>query len=1258
MRIELTITGPSGRHDIAIVGDPLPTVGAVRAELAARAGAGPDDAVWSGSRELRPHERIGGPALRTGAVLGFGTPEPSTRSDAGPELQVVGGPAAGLTLPLTRGRLTIGRADTCDLTLADDRVSREHARLEVTATTVVLHDLGSVNGTTLDGAPIGSGGQRLRPGSMVRLGDTLLAVREVDVLPAALVPGDAALLVNRAPRHLGPLPTPEIPRPDSGDAPAAGRVPWLAALLPAALGAAIAGVTGSRLFLLFALLSPVLLLSTALGDRLHWRRSRRRAGAALRLARAEADRAVSRALAVESGERRRRAPDPAVLHGIATAPGSRLWERRRGDADHLGLRLGPAELDSAVRVRTGTEVAPAGRLSAVPFVVDLRLGPLGVSGPEDVTAGLVRWLVVQLAVLQSPADIQLVLLLSRDTAPAWTWARWLPHLRDVGTSSAEWQRVVTDLGEELALRSTRSGERAAWSGVWVVLVLDRAGAVADVGGLSALLAQGVPLGVAAICVDRDAAALPTVTRIAVRVDDPAGTRATIGGRAAGAVVLDRVSVGYARQIARALAPLVDAADDAAALPATVGLTHALGLDDVAAEPIARRWARSGGGADTVLGATGDGPLRLDLAVDGPHALVAGTTGSGKSELLRSWVAGLAASHPPDSLTLLLVDYKGGAAFADCARLPHCVGVVTDLDPALTRRALISFEAELRRREHLFADAGVDDLAAYRAAGGRGIARLLIVVDEFATLAEELPEFVRGLVGVAQRGRSLGLHLVLATQRPGAAVTPDIRANTSLRIALRVTDPADSTDVIDVPDAAQIDRGHPGRAYLRSGGRLVPFQTASTATAGAAGTGVEVLGPWRRRISAGPVDAAGGGLARLVDAVAAAGRDSARPAPPALWLAPLPVSLARSGLPASGPATSVPLGRLDQPAELAQPVLEVDLTAGRSILLVGGPGSGRTGALASLGIGAAAGLPPDVLQLYVVDTGALSPWLGDLPHLASTVSSADPGAVGTLLHRLRNAVEPARRRPALLLLLIDDWDAVLDAGDDADRSAWTEALAALLRSGPRAGLTVATAGGRSLLAARTSAAYDARWLLPLVDPADYPLGGVPARAVPTALPPGRGIRAADGAHFQLADPADLDALARVAADRWASAPLPEPLVRVRPLPGSVRRAELPVDDRLAPGWSSSGRPDRAAPPCCGCSQTRRPGSAGRSSSRPRPAHPWIGSPRAASCDRTIRPSGCRPQRPACCSSTTARCSSTGPPARSCASGSACRRPRSA
>ena len=248
----------------------------------------------------------------------------------------------------------------------------------------------------------------------------------------------------------------------------------------------------------------------------------------------------------------------------------------------------------------------------------------------------------------------------------------------------------------------------------------------------------------------------------------------------------------------------------------------------------------------------DAPVTVPLAERG----VAGLAGPGDvPRAAGRWlVAQVAALHSPEDVQVcvltgasgqadwawarwlphcrpafVLVDYKGGSAFKDCVHLPHVTGMVTDLDAHLTQRALTSLSAELRRREEILAAAGVKDVEDYTERASRQprhppLPRLVIVIDEFASLARDLPDFVAGLVGIAQRGRSLGLHLILATQRPSGVVSADIRANTNLRIALRMTDVAESADVIDAPDAARIAKSTPGRAYVRLGhGSLVPFQ---------------------------------------------------------------------------------------------------------------------------------------------------------------------------------------------------------------------------------------------------------------------------------------------------------------------------------------------------------------------------------------------------------------------------------------------------
>lgn len=211
---------------------------------------------------------------------------------------------------------------------------------------------------------------------------------------------------------------------------------------------------------------------------------------------------------------------------------------------------------------------------------------------------------------------------------------------------------------------------------------------------------------------------------------------------------------------------------------------------------------------------GAGIDTLDIVRDGPHALVAGTTGSGKSEALRTWIMQMARYYPPDRLQLVLFDYKGGATFSKLAQLPHCVGLVTDLTPRLAIRAIQSLDYEIRQREIQLSEYGYADLSQWEKAGSAP-ARILLVIDEFHAVVRTHPEVMDSLVDMAARGRSLGIHLIAGTQSPGGVITAQMRANLTLRICLRTAQVSQSLDILGVDDAAKLPR-IPGRAIIDTG----------------------------------------------------------------------------------------------------------------------------------------------------------------------------------------------------------------------------------------------------------------------------------------------------------------------------------------------------------------------------------------------------------------------------------------------------------
>ncbi|NEG69317.1 FtsK/SpoIIIE domain-containing protein [Bifidobacterium choloepi] len=359
------------------------------------------------------------------------------------------------------------------------------------------------------------------------------------------------------------------------------------------------------------------------------------------------------------------------------------------------------------------------------------------------------------------------------------------------------------------------------------------------------------------------------------------------------------------------------------LPA-MPLATALGVASDAApwRTVARRWLT----ADVrrslaVVVGTGHRsvPFTLDLLRSGPHAIVAGTTGSGKSVLLQTWCVAMAAAFPPWRLQFLLLDFKGGSALDRLVGLPHVRGCVSDLDLKHAVRALEAIERELKRRERLAAAAGVADIAQLPAAAMPP--RLVVIVDEFHALSGQLPDYVDRLVRVASLGRSLGMHVVACTQHPLGQISPAMKANMALRLCLRVQDPMQSRDMLDVPDAARIATGAPGTALCSDGdGAPVPMRAACAPSAAE--------------------------LERIVRHVGLAAKFHGHDAEPPLFTAPLPATVTWTApvpLGVASPGSAV-LGVADTGVSL-EPAT-VDCLSG-NFAIVGRLGSGRTTALATL-----------------------------------------------------------------------------------------------------------------------------------------------------------------------------------------------------------------------------------------------------------------------------------------------------------------------
>ncbi|MDR8408551.1 cell division protein FtsK [Nonomuraea sp. 3-1Str] len=709
-------------------------------------------------------------------------------------------------------------------------------------------DPGSWQPPELDGRPL-AGPADWPEHAVLTCGSSVFALTAIEPQDAHLDPRpEGGVAYNRPPRLRRTDGERAFERPAEPRRAEGMRLQLLAAFLPAVLGCTLAYVLHQWYFLLMALMTPVIMIGQWWSDRRHGRKQHRKALKEFQQRLREYEEVVERARARDEVTRRSDAPDPAEVLLTATGPRRRLWERRVHDPDALRLRIGLADLpaDLDLTEEQGGPIDPP-ICRAVPVALAMRrLGVAGITGPRDAATGLAGWLVGQAATLHSPRDLAIVVLSARaDGERRWGWVRWLPHCAPrggedcvalVGTDPESAARRVTELATLIDERQNATAPElgkipTGWGDAGgsekpvfstyderpydVLVLLDGAQALRGLPGMPQVLRQGPRAGVYTLAIDEDQRLLPEECATAAACGTDGYVRLRGGGLdVIGPVLADLVSLIWCDRLARALSPIRDVSrdDPSGNLPSAARLLDLLGLAKPTGQAVAARW-RGRGSTKATIGIGPDGPFAVDLALDGPHGLIAGTTGAGKSELLQTLICSLAVVNRPDQLTFVLIDYKGGAAFKECVRLPHTVGMVSDLDGHLTQRALDSLAAELRRRERLLLAAGAKDIEDYT---GDPLPRLVLIIDEFAALVAELPDFVTGLVDIARRGRSLGIHLILATQRPAGVVTADIQANTSLRIALRVTEPMESSDIIDMPDAAHISKTTPGRCYVKSG----------------------------------------------------------------------------------------------------------------------------------------------------------------------------------------------------------------------------------------------------------------------------------------------------------------------------------------------------------------------------------------------------------------------------------------------------------
>jgi S-DNA-T family DNA segregation ATPase FtsK/SpoIIIE len=895
-------------------------------------------------------------------------------------------------------------------------------------------------------------------------------------------------------------------------------------------------------------------------------------------------------------------PDPVRLVGVA-AHRRYLWERRPHDADFLAFRVGHATVPLACPVSLDLPddpmneyepelldaaqemVARLGKVEDLSVVAGIgQADVVTIAGARDRMLDLTRSLLAQAAAFRAPADLRILVCFPPEHAQDWDWLKWLPHTRSGRGARAAGptpQLLMAAGPDELAalldehvqprieqLRriesSSSEGARVGVDAPELLVILDgyhAGGRCARLPLVRELAAHGHHLKVHTLCLVQDGDAEPpeAAMRVLVPGDGPATLERTgANGFYISGIRLDQLGNSAAEGLSRSLAPL-HLEESAAA----IDLASEVRLSEL--DPPRR------GQLCAPIGVSEDGDtLLLDLkqAADGgmgPHGLIVGATGSGKSELLRTIVASLAASHDPDELCFVFVDFKGGAAFADLAGLPHSAGMITNLqhDLSLVDRMYEALFGEQQRRQSMLRAAGnLDDVTAYRTARINRpelepMPHLLLIVDEFGELLANRPEFIDLFLAIGRVGRSLGMHLLLSSQRLEEGRLRGLEGHLRYRICLRTYSAAESKTVLGSSDAYLLPP-FPGVGYLSVDTDV--FQRFKTALVTRPHDDGKRRADTRSIVStfqlAGdavdqrPAEALSENSHTELDEIVRRLREAASAPVHQVWLPPLPKLLPLSAVaqqptwwerPPGSAAASGPracIGLLDRPSEQRQDPFTVDLSGGGGhVAIIGAPQTGKSTLLRTLLSSMLRTASPDEVRVYALDLGGgLLRALADAPHVGGIGGRSDPEQLEATVHQVRalldereavfrehaiDSMEEARRRRnegmlgpdvcADVLLVIDNWGALLRDFDEL-----AEPLAEIASAGLAHGIhLVITAGRWAELRASMRDAFGTRLELRLNDPLESEFGRKLAEAVPTETP-GRGVNA-DGLYFQTALP---------------------------------------------------------------------------------------------------------------------------------------------
>ncbi len=859
-------------------------------------------------------------------------------------------------------------------------------------------------------------------------------------------------------------------------------------------------------------------------------------------------------------------PDPNVCMNRIRNTDSKLWERTPAHSDFLSVRLGLGNVPFAVQLRyerqrfnleedpligepqkVGLEFE---KVNNVPVCMDLWNGEIcGVVGDNDRVTELLNMIMLQVVTNHGYDDVSIVLLLKDENVEKLSWMRFLPHvwdpdgkLRFMACGSAMAHQTLSVLNDILRARELNKKD-SSQTGTFMLphylFVVDDPQLLDKEPIAKYLHNPNKDIGVSSIYTAKNKAYLPMNCKIVLSVGAKAHELSNKEDSAKIIFNPDQADLGRLDFIGRKLAPLrIKSTSSSFALPKSITLNQMYGISTVEQMDVEGRWqtGRTYMGMSVPIGARAGGELfYLDMHETGfgPHGLVAGTTGSGKSELLQSIIISLSMNFHPHDVVFVLIDYKGGGMADAFKGMPHLVGTITNLGGNQTTRALISIKSELQRRQRVFSDHGVNNIDKYQKLYHNGgatipIPHLIMIADEFAELKAEQPDFMKELVSAARVGRSLGVHLILATQKPSGIVDDQIWSNSKFKICLKVQDTNDSKDVIKRDDAAYIKE--PGRAYIQVGNDEV-FEMFQSAYAGADydpcgeknksenreksfykvalnGRCDKVYPLMEEKIAKTELPSQ---LKAMVDHIIQTAERLSIDALPGPWPPPLADKLFLDELFTSGigfdygkgiwhsaKGVAPPVGLFDNPREQMQGKLDFDFLNDGNLFVYGMPGSGKTVFLQTLCLSLAHHYTPQEVCLYVMDFGGGTfRRMESLPHIGGLMTMEEEHKINQFLVYIFRMIEERKQiflaaksdgfvqykekskeeLPALFIIL-DNYTALTEVYDNI-----AEQLLTLAREGFKYGIfLVATATNEK--AYRFSINFKMAATFEMTDKADY------------------------------------------------------------------------------------------------------------------------------------------------------------------------------